>query len=597
MSGMAGFVDFTGSMEGNKRADIIQNMSENNKGISHFTISNFSITLDGEIYNSELNSAENLLQSFIYYYNRTSPMHENIHHFVNTINGCFSFVINISSDLPSENKLFLFRDRLGTKPLFYSISDDFFVYGSRIKTILRFPYIKPEVDNNGLCEIFAIGPAKTPGKTVFKHIHEILPAHYGIVEGRDLTQHRYWRLESKVHTDSYEDTIAHVSFLLKDAVTMQSSSPVSPPVCSLLSGGVDSCSVTSIANAHVSEKGLPLPTLSFDFTDNDKHFVKNSFQPDRDRPWIDKTIAFLDKTYGPSDRFYLECDYDTLFDSLCASAEARDYPGMADVDGSLLFFCAEMKQLVADGRISPYALTGECADEVFGGYPWFHREELLFADTFPWARNTAPRSMLLSDELIGKLDIDTYMRNSYENALKQVSRLDTCDGLGESTMDARRREVAQLTFEWFLPTLLTRMERMSAVSGITGRVPFADHRLVEYVFNAPWSMKAKDGMVKHLLRKACEGILPDEIVYRPKSPFPKTYNPAYENLLKACVRDIIDDNASPVHRFCDKAKLQTLVTKPADYVQPWFGQLMAGPQLLAYFIQFEFWLKKYNPVI
>jgi asparagine synthase (glutamine-hydrolysing) len=263
--------------------------------------------------------------------------------------------------------------------------------------------------------------------------------------------------------------------------------------------------------------------------------------------------------------------------------DAKDLPGMADVDASLLYFCRQVKQH------NKVTLTGECADEIFGGYPWFHREEFFKASTFPWSVNMQPRVSILNEEIRCELDLEGYVQAAYQSSLAEVQYLD-----GENEEQKRRREISYLNIKWFMTTLLDRMDRTSMWSGLEARVPFADHRIIEYVFNVPWDYKCHNGVVKGLLRDSARGLLPDEILYRRKSPYPKTYNPQYEEILKARVREVISDSTQPINSLIDKAAVMRLISAPADYGKPWFGQLMGTVQMFAYLLQINYWLNKYS---
>jgi asparagine synthase (glutamine-hydrolysing) len=387
--------------------------------------------------------------------------------FVNRLNGIFSFAIWDER----EQKLFLYRDRLGVKPLFYTIKDDTLVFGSEIKAIFCHPDIEPKIDNNSFREVFGIGPARTPGCGVFNGINEIKPGEMAIFSRNGFAKKLYWKLEAKEHTDSYEKTVEKVSFLVSDAITRQMVSDV--PVCSFLSGGLDSSIVTAVAAEYLKTQNKVLDTFSFDFAGNEQHFKANSFQPQQDRPFVDKMLELFDVNHT-----YLECDEQILAQQLFQSVIAKDLPGMADIDASLLYFCSIVK------KQNKVALTGECADEIFGGYPWFYKDELLNSDTFPWSRNLSARTSLLRDDFVEELNLKDYVAEQYENSINEVPML-----LGENKEQRRRREITYLNIKWFMQTLLDRMDRASMFSGLEARVPFADHRILEYMFNVPWDMK------------------------------------------------------------------------------------------------------------
>lgn len=536
-----------------------------------------AIVYNGEIYNTDELVPE--LISAGYSFETTSDteviLYAYMHHgrdFVNKLNGIFAFAIWDSA----KEELLLYRDRAGTKPLFFAQEGNAFVFGSEPKALFVHPDIHPAIDSGSLLELLAVGPARTLGNGVFCGMHEVVPGHYLTVGRSGIRDTLYWDLTCREHTDSYPETVEKVSFLVRDAVRRQMVSDV--PVCTFLSGGIDSSIVTMIAADYMREQGNTLNTFSFDFTENDKYFQSNSFQPERDLPYVNIMLKRC-RTHHT----YLECSQTTLFDSLFTAVDAKDLPGMTDVDASLLYFCS----LVA--KHNKVALTGECADEIFGGYPWFYRSELMNRDGFPWSADLSARTVFLSDDVKAALDLYGYSHARYEETLARVPKL-----TGESEEEARRRAIGYLNIKWFMQTLLDRMDRTSMYSGLEARVPFADHRIMEYVFNVPWEMKYQNGVEKTLLRDACADLLPEELLRRKKSPYPKTYHPGYEKLLSERLTEIINDPNAPIAPLIDKKKALDFIAAPADLGKPWFGQLMAGPQLAAYFIQLNYWMEKFH---
>lgn len=492
--------------------------------------------------------------------------------FVERLNGIFAYAFVNEKD----QEISLYRDRSGIKPLFYTVFNNTLLFGSELKAIFAFPEYQPRVDKNGLNEIFGIGPAKTSGCGIFKDVYEILPAHYLMYTESSMKLHCYWKLISKPHTDSYEETVEKTRFLVTDSISRQMVSDV--PICTFLSGGIDSSLVSAVCTNELNKQGKQLQTYSFDFVNNDKYFKSNPFQPASDKPYVDMMVKFLD-----SNHTYLECDNYTMADCLFESVDARDLPAMADIDSSMLHFCRQVKQY------NKVTLTGECADEIFGGYPWFHKEECFNATTFPWSMDIDARKSFLSDSFINELNMEAYIQATYEASIAETPRL-----AEDSKTEARRREISYLNLRWFMQTLLDRMDRTSMYSGLEARVPFADHRIIEYVWNVPWSIKYKGNMVKHLLRESARGLLPDEILFRKKSPYPKSHDPAYEHLLQQRFIDIIENPSSSILTFIDKKKVYQFFNSPSDYAKPWYGQLMAGPQMIAYMIQINYWLEKYH---
>lgn len=493
--------------------------------------------------------------------------------FVKRLNGIFAFAI---CDTACQT-LLLFRDRIGSKPLFYTVlKDGELAFSSRIRSLLSLPEIKPELDLTGANEIFSLGPARSSGCGIFCGIREVLPGHVLILTPERKTEKPYWTLESHPHGDSWEKTVEKTSFLITDAISRQLDS--AEPVCTFLSGGLDSSLVSAVCARKCAAVGKTLTTFSFDFTENDACFQSNDFQPSRDRPYAEQMVRCLH-----TDHHYLECSSTVLASRLTDSVLAHDLPAMGDIDASLLHFCSMVK------NTSSVALTGECADEIFGGYPWFYKEDCLKFHGFPWTMDLSPRKELLKDEIIKLLHMDEYIQSACDFSL---SRLPVCKE--DTKKEARQREIVWLNLNWFMRTLLERMDRAADFSGLKARVPFADHRIIEYLWNVPWKLKAKDHTAKGLLRHAAKGLLPEEVLWRRKSPYPKTYDTHYEALLAEQVREIIHDSSSPVMEFLDREKTERFLQMTSDYGKPWYGQLMAGPQMMAYLIQINFWLSHYR---
>ncbi len=537
----------------------------------------YAIVYNGEIYNTEELVPE--LSAAGFRFQTTSDTEVILYafirygaDFVSRLNGIFSFAIWDET----KKELFLYRDRVGVKPLFYTLNHNTLVFASEPKALFCHPDIEPKLKLDGLREVLAIGPARTMGNGIFDGVQEVKPGHFMCFSKNSLTEYMYWNLTSREHPDSYPETVEKVSFLVRDAVRRQMVSDV--PVCTFLSGGIDSSIVTALAYKYMEEHGEKLNTFSFDFTENDKYFQSNSFQPERDLPYVNIMLKRC-----PANHTYLECDEAQLTDALYDAVKAKDMPGMTDVDASLLYFCSLVKQH------NKVALTGECADEIFGGYPWFYRPELMNRDGFPWSADISARTLFLSDDLIRQLDLETYAYDRYQTSLSQAPLL-----AGENEEQTKRRQIAYLNIKWFMQTLLDRMDRTSMYSGLEARVPFADHRIIEYVFNVPWEMKYQNNIEKTLLRDATKDLLPDELLYRKKSPYPKTYHPGYEKLLVQKLSEILANPASPISPLIDRKKALQFMQAPKEYGRPWFGQLMAGPQLMAYFIQINYWMELYH---
>lgn len=542
----------------------------------------YTIVYNGQLYNtkdlrSELeengftfdsySDTEVLLKSFIFWK----------YDVVKKLNGIFSFAIWNSK----KNELFLARDHFGVKPLFYTIYNNTLVFASEIKALFKYPSIEAKLDEQSIAELFGIGPARTAGLGIFKNIYEIKPAHFGIFNENGLHIERYWKLESKVHTDNLGKTCDNVRFLLEDSISRQLVSDV--PLCTFLSGGLDSSIITLYASKYCKKHNLPpLNTYSVDYVDNDKNFVKTDFQPNSDNYYINLMTEKLNTNHHT-----VVLDTPELASALEDAMISRDFPGMADVDSSLLLFCKKVKQ---NATVS---LTGECADEIFGGYPWFFRADALNSNTFPWSIAITERQNLLNPQIASKVNLKNYIDYRYQESLNEVDILDE-----DSMETAEKRRISHLTLNWFMQTLLDRSDRMAMYNGFELRVPFCDYRLAEYVWNIPWEMKALHGREKGLLRYIMKDLLPEEIVDRKKSPYPKTWNPTYLATVKDMLTKIMNDSNAPINNLLNRNYiLEILETDGKAFTRPWFGQLMTGPQLMAYLCQVNMWLERYNPSI
>ena len=352
---------------------------------------------------------------------------------LDALNGIYAFGI---WDMQKKT-LFFARDRIGVKPLFFTSEKQLFMFASEIKTLLAHPDHTARIDTKGIAELLLVGPGRTPGYGVFCGIHEV-PAGwcgtYSETEGVEL--HPYWRLTDREHTDSTEETVAKVRELVQDAVTRQLVSDV--PLCTFLSGGLDSSIISAIAAAQYRAQGRQLDTVSVTYRDNAKYFHSSHFQPNSD----DSYIGLMNESIGAKNHLIV-IDTPQLIQALFEAVEARDLPGMADVDASLLLFCREIKQ------ISTVALSGECADEIFGGYPWYRDADIRRKAGFPWAQSTAYRASFLRDELQEQIDAEAYVDEKYRQTIAQVAS----EGIHNED-DRRIREMTRLNFGWFMQTLL-----------------------------------------------------------------------------------------------------------------------------------------------
>ena len=489
------------------------------------------------------------------------------------LNGIFAFAI---WDVARE-RLFAARDRIGVKPFFFAQRQGGLIFGSELKSLLAHPQVEAKIDQEGLAEIFVMGPGRTPGHGVFKGIEELKPGYTLIFDKDGIRNKQYWSLESKPHQDNLKNTVQTVRELFVDTVDRQLISDV--PICTLLSGGLDSSAITSIASNSLRQSNRgQLHTYSVNYEGNEEHFEANEFQPDSDKKWIDVVSDYADTKHHK-----VVLSNSALVEGLKEGVYARDLPGMADIDVSLYLFCKEIEKNFT------VAVSGECADEIFGGYPWYHREDALNADTFPWSRRIDSRVQFLDQDLINTIKPRQYLNRRYQEALDEVPRLQ-----GENVQDARMREMFYLNLTRWMPVLLDRKDRMSMYTSLEVRVPFCDHRLVEYVWNIPWEMKNYNDMRKGILREALKGLLPEGVRTRPKNPYPKTFDPEYYRATRDWLLSILNYTKSPLLDLIDENEVRKLTEADDDFDIPWFGQLMRLPQLFAYLIQVDFWLREYE---
>lgn len=487
--------------------------------------------------------------------------------FIKDVRGAFALAIYDQKN----NELHLFRDPLGLKPLFYTMKAQIFIFASEIKGLFQYPGVEAELDRDGLTELLSLGPARKPGSAIFSGVFEVKPGHfitYGRAGIKDTMYHSFTIQE---HKDSYEETKENIQYLLDESI--QSLKGAVMPICSMLSGGLDSSVITAKL---ASEGNLPLATYSLEFDNSKQHFKKNAFQPALDAPYVEKMATHL----GTKHSVFI-CNNQIQLDYLKKSVLAHDLPTMADVDSSYLYFCEKV------GKQHKIVFTGECADEIFCGYPWYHNEEDPM--TFPWTKDVKVRYSLLKEDIIRSIPFQECINSAYQESCNEIG----LDGMKTPT-EMLHQKTFYLTIRYFMQTLVNRGERAASSNHMDARVPFAHQELTEYLFHVPFEMKAKNGERKHLLREYANGILPEEIRKRKKSPYPKTYDPGYEALINQELLTALSKPDCPLHVIVDREKAENFCRQGKDLGRPWYGQLMAGPQLVAHYLQILYWLEEYH---
>jgi asparagine synthase (glutamine-hydrolysing) len=439
------------------------------------------------------------------------------------LNGMYAFAI---WDGRSE-KLVMIRDRMGIKPFYLFRTPDGVLFGSEPKAILANPLADRAVDLDGLRELLSF--AKTPGHAVWRTMREVVPGTVVTVDRAGLRERRYWTLRTRPHRDDRPTTVATVRSLLDDIVARQLVADV--PLCVLLSGGLDSGALTALAAAQLRRDDRRVRSFAVDFVGQADNFTPDELRDTPDTPYVHEVATAVGSRHED-----IVLDAAALADPAVRRTvvTARDIPaGLGDMDASLYLLFKAIR-----GH-STVALSGESADEVFGGYRWFHQPEVQAADTFPWiaAHLAGARPQwfhLLDPGLATALDLPTYVRDRYASAVAEVEPAD-----GETEHERRMRVICYLHLTRFVRLLLDRKDRMSMAIGLEVRVPFCDHRLVEYVYNTPWSLKTFDGREKSLLRAAASDLLPASVLQRVKSPYPSIQDVHYVGALQQQVKELL----------------------------------------------------------
>ncbi|MGH3279965.1 MAG: asparagine synthase (glutamine-hydrolyzing) [Trebonia sp.] len=534
------------------------------------------LTFSGEIYNfTELRSE---LTSYGHAFRTRSDTEVLLHSYlrwgadcVAHLNGMFAFGLWDGR----RQELLLARDRLGVKPLYYAIRPDGVLFGSEPKAVLAHPEFRAEIDAEGIAELFGQFGAKTPGHGIYRGLTELRPGTIAVVGRGGTATSAYWTLEAAPHAGDLAATALTVRELLADAVHRQTVADV--PLCSLLSGGLDSSVVSALAAGSLGRRDrAKLATFSVDFVGS-----ADSFKPDQLRPSHDEPYARAAAEHIGARHATVVLSADDLVTAQWAPLAAHDLPTMGDMWTSAYLLFRQIR------RQSTVALSGESADEVFGGYPWYHVPALLAAPTFPWAAGGS-WGPLLHPSVRSAIRLEEYCADRYSQALAEVPRL-----AGESASDRRIREVLYLGLTRWLPALLDRKDRLSMATGLEVRVPFCDHRLVEYVFNVPWAMKEAGGIEKGLLRTAAAGLLPDDLVRRRKSIYPGAADPAYERAVDAQLRALLAVPDAPLFRLVSRERLASAYAR--DPRLPGAMSIVPSPVApAAFLLDVNRWLTRYH---
>ncbi len=481
---------------------------------------------------------------------------------IEKINGIFAFVYVFN------DTVIFARDHVGVKPLYYTIYNNDLLVSSEIKSLLAYG-VKARMGRDEVAELIALSPSHSPGKTLYKDIYEVKPGHYMTFKRNlKLEDIEYYNVKRKVNNLTYEDNVSYIKYLLTDSIKRNLVSDVG--ISSFLSGGLDSSIVSAVACDTIGK----IDTYSIDYEGNDKEFKQNSFETSRDEDYIGYLI-----NKGGHNHKTVKIDTQTVFDYLKTNVILRDGPGMADIDSSMLYLAKEISK---KHRVS---MSGECADELFGGYPWFKDFNI---NTFPWIRNISMRIDLLNDDVKNKIDVEGYLNRSFNEII--------CEAPVNEDDDEEVKKELQMNYinlKYFMPTLLERKDKMTMGASLEVRVPFADKRIVDFTYNLPYAFKAKNNVEKQILRDAMKEYLPKEILNRKKSPYPKSQAKSWHNKIKKELLNVLKTD-TVLYKIFNIEKLKELCLDDNELETPWFGQLMRKDAIMAFLYQIHYWLKEYK---
>lgn len=491
------------------------------------------------------------------------------------LNGIYAFAV---WDGRTE-ELLLVRDRLGVKPLCYAPWVGGVLFGSEPKAVLTHPAADRGVDLAGLRDLFMY--TRPPEAAVWRGMRNVPPGAVVTVTASGTRTHTYWALpEAALDTDA-QAAARDVRELLHDTVRRQLVADV--PHCVLLSGGLDSSVVTALAARSAPPSGPAVRSFAVDFEGHADTFVPDELRGTRDAPFV----AEMARHAGTEHRDIV-LDSHVLADRELRRAvvAARDLPmGLGDLDASMYLLFRAIRQEAT------VALSGEAADEVFGGYSWSHSPTIRDADTFPWYAAMQPDPelavVMLRPELRRALRLTDHVRQCYREAVAHAPAVPA----GATREEARMALHTHLHLTQWLPYVLERKDRLSMANGLEVRVPFCDHRLVERVFATAWSVRADGGREKSLLRAAVGDLLPSSVRERRKSQYPTTLDPTYLATLQLHGKELLADADHAVFALADRAwATATMDTDPSSWTPPQRN----GVQRL---LDLAVWLEEYAPVL
>ena len=481
--------------------------------------------------------------------------HEYKEKFLDHLNGTFSICIYDKSN----NIVFLSRDRIGIKPLYYTKNktDDSFIFSSNIKDILNVPTMKAVLDKQGALELIGIGPAHSPGFTYFKDIYELLPGHYAIYSNIGLVTHKYWDLQSKECTDNELQSTNIIYSLIKNSTKLQIND--SQKIGILFPESINTSILVSIANKIAPD----VNTFSYNLVNSS---AKN------------KTQSYINtnKKYYNIDNYNIISDSKVLHSLLVPAMMAKDMPGMACIDSTMLEFFSSIK----DSGYSK-CISSLCSNEIF------ESTNKLY-NSFPLSISTNIRSNLINKNIANQQILEAYIDAAYNDITKDINFS------GNENEDTKANKKSKYIYiKWYMNSLIERINHISSNINLEVNLPYLDYRIIEYIYNIPNQIDNNDKPENYILKNIYTKIYPNLTLSSNVSSEVCELN--YTNTLEHELKKILNDNESKLLKIIDKEYvLQILNLKGSNLCINVYDDLISYSQILAYLIQTEYWLNIYD---
>mgnify|MGYP000859334149 CR=1 FL=1 len=497
------------------------------------------------------------------------------------LRGMFAFVVCDTK----TNTLYGARDMFGIKPFYYTqTSEGELLFGSEIKSLLEHPGFRREVNAEALRPYLTF-QYSAMNETFFKGTYKLPPAHWFEYKNGQMHIERYWDADFRHKTSlTYEQAADEIDARVRESVAAHRISDVK--LGSFLSGGVDSSYVAAIANVD--------KTFTVGFGTEERY---------NEIGWAKGFSEAIGKK-----NYSKVIEPEEYWAHLPMIQYHMDEP-LADPAAVALYFVCNLAS-----QSLKVVLSGEGADEIFGGYNVYsdpgstsyeklprglRRGIMHIAESLPAHRGVnffVRKGKDLEERFIGNAYMFTpkdrkALLKIHTNAPDPMAITKPYYDQVKDQDDVTKMQYIDINL-WMIGDILLKADRMSMANALEVRVPFCDYRIAEYLYNVPWEMKEYKGYEKGLLRAAMQDYLPEKVLWRKKSPYPKTHNPNYLQAVRAMLAAILQDPKAPLFQLVKREAIEQLLLQPSG-VQ-WYGQLMAYPQTIAYFVQMNAWLQAYD---